>query len=153
MPPASSWSMRRPWRSDMLADNVSSMTLSRSSASERTAAVSGQHPSVRKRTRCIFTCSPGRSGSKWEKITSAGIGEPEPRTDGTYEGGHVAAITDLIEAVEKDRETRCSARDGTAIVEMIAAVFESHRVSRAAGGTAPEVAGQPAEPTHLKGPS
>ena len=74
--------------------------------------------------------SPGRSGSKWEKITSAGIGKPEPRTDGTYEGGHVAAITDLIEAVEEDRETRCSARDCTAIVEMIAAVFESHRVSR-----------------------
>ena len=74
--------------------------------------------------------SPGRSGSKWEKITSAGIGQPEPRTDGTYEGGHVAAITDLIDAIEKDRETKCSARDCTAIVEMIAAVFESHRLSK-----------------------
>jgi predicted dehydrogenase len=74
--------------------------------------------------------SPGRTGSKWEKITSAGIGKPEPRTDGGYEGGHVAAITDLIEAIEQDRETKCSARDATAIVEMIAAVFESHRVGR-----------------------
>jgi predicted dehydrogenase len=74
--------------------------------------------------------SPARSGGKWEPITSAGIGKPEPRTDGTYEGGHVAAITDLIVAVEKDRETKCSARDCTAIVEMIAAVFESHRLAR-----------------------
>ena len=72
----------------------------------------------------------GPQRGKWEKITSAGIDKPEPRTDGTYEGGHVAAITDLIEAIEKDRETKCSARDCTAIIEMIAAVFESHRVSR-----------------------
>ena len=74
--------------------------------------------------------SPARSGTKWEPITSAGIGKPEPRTDGTYEGGHLAAITDLIEAIEKDRDTKCSARDATAIIEMIAAVFESHRLSK-----------------------
>lgn len=74
--------------------------------------------------------SPGRTGSKWEAISSAGIGKPEPRTDGTYEGGHVAAITDLIEAAEKDRETKCSYRDATAIIEMISAVFESQRVGR-----------------------
>ncbi len=74
--------------------------------------------------------SPGRTGAKWEPITSAGVGKPEPRTDGTYQGGHVAAIVDLIDAVEKDRETKCSARDCTAIVEMIAAVFESHRQGR-----------------------
>lgn len=76
--------------------------------------------------------SPARSGAKWEPITSAGIGKPEPRTDGTYEGGHVAAITDLIEAIEKDRDTKCGARDATAIVEMIAAVFESHRLGKPA---------------------
>ena len=74
--------------------------------------------------------SPARSGSKWEPITSAGIGKPEPRTDGTYEGGHVAAITDLIDAIEKNRDTKCSARDCTAIIEMIAAVFESHRLAQ-----------------------
>jgi predicted dehydrogenase len=74
--------------------------------------------------------SPNRSGARWETITSEGIGKPESRKDGTYEGGHVAAITDLIDAIEKDRDTKCSARDATAIVEMIAAVFESHRVGR-----------------------
>ena len=74
--------------------------------------------------------SPGRTGSKWEPISSAGIGKPEPRTDGSYEGGHIAAITDLIDAIENDRETKCSARDCTAIIEMIAAVFESHRLAK-----------------------
>ena len=34
MAPASSWSMSRPWRSDTLADSVSSITLSRSAASD-----------------------------------------------------------------------------------------------------------------------
>jgi predicted dehydrogenase len=74
--------------------------------------------------------SPGRSRRQWETITSGGIGVPEPRTDGTYEGGHIAAITDLIDAIEKDRPTKCSPRDATAVIEMIAAAFESHRVSR-----------------------
>jgi predicted dehydrogenase len=74
--------------------------------------------------------SPGRSGARWETITSAGIGKPEPRKDGTYEGGHIAAIRDLIACIGTDRKTRCSAEDATAITEMIVAVFESHRVGR-----------------------
>jgi predicted dehydrogenase len=72
--------------------------------------------------------SPGRSGKSWEPITSAGVGKPEPRTDGTYEGGHVAAINDLIDSVKHNRPTKCSAEDCRSIIEMIAAVFESHRV-------------------------
>lgn len=72
--------------------------------------------------------SPGRSGKSWEPITSAGIGKPEPRTDGNYEGGHISAINDLLESVKQNRPTKCSADDCRSIVEMIAAVFESHRV-------------------------
>lgn len=72
--------------------------------------------------------SPGRTGKQWETITSAGIGKPEPRTDGNYEGGHIAAIRDLVQAIEHHRPTRCGAEDSRAIVEMIAAIFESHRV-------------------------
>jgi predicted dehydrogenase len=75
--------------------------------------------------------SPGRTGKSWLPITSAGIGKPEPRTDGSYEGGHIAAISDLLECIEQDRQTKCSASDGMAIVEMISAVFESHRVGKA----------------------
>ena len=73
--------------------------------------------------------SPGRSGKSWEPITSAGIGKPEPRTDGSYEGGHIAAINDLIDSVKHNRPTKCSAEDCRSIIEMISAVFESHRVS------------------------
>ncbi|MFO0924808.1 MAG: Gfo/Idh/MocA family oxidoreductase [Pirellulales bacterium] len=71
---------------------------------------------------------PGRTGKSWEIITSAGIGKEEPRTDGTYQGGHIAAILDLIHCIEHQAQPRCSAEDGRAIIEMIAAVFESHRV-------------------------
>ncbi len=77
--------------------------------------------------------SPGRSGKSWEPITSAGIGKPEPRTDGTYEGGHIAAINDLLDSIQRDRPTKCSAQDCRSIVEMIAAVFESHRVGGRVG--------------------
>jgi predicted dehydrogenase len=72
--------------------------------------------------------SPGRSGKSWEPITSAGVGRPEPRKDGTYEGGHVAAIYDLLDAIKKNRATKCSADDCRGIVEMIASVFESQRI-------------------------
>ena len=75
--------------------------------------------------------SPGRSGKSWEPITSAGIGKPETRTDGSYEGGHIAAINNLLECIEQDKTPKCSAEDCRQIIEMIASVFESHRV----GGT------------------
>ena len=70
----------------------------------------------------------GRSGKSWEPITSAGVGKPETRADGSYEGGHIAAITDLLECIKQDRIPKCSAEDSRAIVEMIVAIFESHRV-------------------------
>ena len=70
--------------------------------------------------------SPGRTEKPWEPITSAGIGKPEPRTDTNYEGGHIAAIQDLIAAIREDRTTKCSAIDCRSITEMIVAVFASH---------------------------
>ncbi len=70
--------------------------------------------------------SPGRTRKVWEPITSAGIGKAEPRTDANYEGGHIAAIQDLIAAIRDDRPTKCSAIDCRAIIEMIVAVFASH---------------------------
>lgn len=74
--------------------------------------------------------SPGRSGKSWEKITSAGISKPEPRTDGSYEGGHLAAIQDLLEAIEQNRAPKCGLLDAIAITEMIMATFESERLSK-----------------------
>ncbi len=74
--------------------------------------------------------SPSRSGKAWEKITSAGIGKDEPVKDGTYEAGHLAAIRDLMLAIENDRQPRCSLTDAVQITEMILSVFESERVGR-----------------------
>ncbi len=74
--------------------------------------------------------SPGRSGSKWETVTSAGIGKPEPIRDGGHGGGNYAAVMDLIEAIEKDRQPISSVYDARAATEMIVAVFESHRQGR-----------------------
>jgi predicted dehydrogenase len=74
--------------------------------------------------------SPLRSGKNWEKVTSAGIGKEEPRSDGTYEGGHLAAIRDLMLAIENDSEPRCSLQDALGITEMILSTFESERMGR-----------------------
>lgn len=74
--------------------------------------------------------SPGRSGKTWEPITSAGIGQPEPIADRSYQAGHIAAINDLLDAIEQQRPTRCTIEDCRDITEMILAVFESHRVGQ-----------------------
>lgn len=74
--------------------------------------------------------SPGRTGKVWEPISSAGIGPSETLPENTYQAGHVAAITDLISGIEQQRPTRCDASDARAIIEMIAAIFESQRVGR-----------------------
>lgn len=71
--------------------------------------------------------SPGRSGSKWETISSNGPGKPET-ISGDGHGGNVDAVRDLIASIEEDRQPISSAYDARAATEMIVAVFESHRV-------------------------
>jgi predicted dehydrogenase len=77
--------------------------------------------------------SPGRGGSAWQKVSSQGIGKPEVLTDSGLEAGNVAAVKDLIAAIEDDRQPLCGMFEGRTTVEMISAVFESHRV----GGPVP----------------
>jgi predicted dehydrogenase len=72
--------------------------------------------------------SPGRSGAAWQDVSSAGIGQPEPLTDTGLHGGNVAAVRDLLEAIEGQREPLCGVYEARGIVEMIVAVFESQRV-------------------------
>ncbi len=74
--------------------------------------------------------SPGRSGQKWIPISSAGLGKPEPLTDGGLHAGKVLAVKDLIRSIEEDRLPVSNIYEGRTAVEMIAAVFESHRVGR-----------------------
>lgn len=73
------------------------------------------------------TWSPGRSNGKWQVITSAGVGKPEPISDRGHRLGNLAACQDLIAAIEEDREPEANIYEARTSVEMIAAVFESHR--------------------------
>jgi predicted dehydrogenase len=70
---------------------------------------------------------PGRSRAPWQEITSAGVGKPETVKDGGLGQGNIWIVRDLIEAIEKDRQPRGSMYDGRAALEMILAVYESHR--------------------------
>ncbi len=69
--------------------------------------------------------SPGRTGSKWQAISSNGVGKPESKD--TKHGSNHAAVVDLIEAIEKDRQPVSGLYDARAATEMIVSVFESHR--------------------------
>ncbi|QDU98005.1 Gfo/Idh/MocA family protein [Lignipirellula cremea] len=71
--------------------------------------------------------SPGRTASKWLPVTSAGVNKPETYEDGGHEAGNVAAVRDLLSAIEEDRQPECSMYEGRHTIEMIAGVFESHR--------------------------
>jgi predicted dehydrogenase len=71
---------------------------------------------------------PGHSKAPWREITSAGLGKPEPLKDGGLGQGNVWIVKDLIEAIEKDRQPLGSIYDGRAALEMILAVYESHRL-------------------------
>ncbi len=74
--------------------------------------------------------SPGRSGAKWQIVTSAGVGKPEPIKATGIPAGNVAAIKDLIAAIEQNRQPLCSVESGRTIIEMIMAVFESQRLGK-----------------------
>ncbi len=69
----------------------------------------------------------GASKAPWQAITSAGVGKPETLTAKEIGNGNILIVNDLIEAMEKDRAPLDSLSDGRASLEMIMAVYESHR--------------------------
>lgn len=77
----------------------------------------------------------GRSGKDWIPVSSLGIGAPEPLKDKGHghHAGNVLAVKDLIAAIEGDRRPRANLEEARTNLEMIVAVFESHRV----GGVVP----------------
>jgi predicted dehydrogenase len=72
----------------------------------------------------------GKSKAAWQEITSAGVGRPETLDAKALENGNILIANDLIEAIEKDRAPLDSLADGRASLEMILAVYESHRLER-----------------------
>ncbi|RYF48198.1 MAG: hypothetical protein EOO27_35905 [Comamonadaceae bacterium] len=88
----------------------------------------------------------------WITITSAGIGKPETiSTLKTEVANHVLAGRDLLAAIQEDRAPLCSAEDGRVTVEMISAVFASHRRGGARVTLPLEERGHPLAGWHSEG--
>jgi predicted dehydrogenase len=68
------------------------------------------------------------TSNQWRTISSAGIDQPEPIKSTGYEGGNPAAALDLIEAIEQDRQPKCSMYEARGAIEMVLAVFQSHKI-------------------------
>lgn len=73
---------------------------------------------------------PGASHVAWQEITSAGIGRPEVLKEIGQETGNRYIVDDLIHAIEKDVMPKGSIHDGRAALEMIMAIYESHRLNK-----------------------
>lgn len=72
---------------------------------------------------------PTKEPRPWIAISSAGAGVPEPRNDLTeMVSHHGAPARDLIDAIHEDRQPICNLNEGSTTVEMVCAVFESHRL-------------------------
>lgn len=67
-----------------------------------------------------------RGKKPWRPITTAGVDKPEPMMGGPHEG-NVAAVKDLIAAVEQDRKPLADITDARVAMEMVVAAFESQR--------------------------
>lgn len=73
---------------------------------------------------------PNLKASPWLPITTAGIGKPEPIANlGKKLSSHENAGLDLIAAIQENRAPLCDAVQGRQTIEMICAVFESHRLN------------------------
>ena len=73
---------------------------------------------------------PNLKASPWLPITTAGIGQPEPIAHlGKMLSSHEAAGLNLIAAIQENRAPLCDAVQGRQTIEMICAVFESHRLN------------------------
>jgi hypothetical protein len=68
------------------------------------------------------------SKAEWQPITSNGLGKAETIQAKGLDTGNVWIVKDLIEAIEKDRQPKGNIYDARAALEMILAVYESHRL-------------------------
>ncbi len=72
---------------------------------------------------------PTKEARPWIPISTAGVGEPEPRDDlSEMVSHHGAPAHDLIMSIREDRQPVCNVDEGSLTVEMVCAVFESHRI-------------------------
>ena len=74
--------------------------------------------------------STGRSEKQWKQINSGGVDVPETIPSGGLHEGNVLAVKDLIASIEEDRQPIANIYEARKTIEMIAAVFESHRLGK-----------------------
>ena len=78
---------------------------------------------------CKFLPDPSwsnsRTGSKWLDVSSAGVDTAEPLPAVGNGPGNVAAVIDLLRAIEEQREPSCGMLQARASTEMIVAAFAS----------------------------
>ncbi|MEX0678916.1 MAG: Gfo/Idh/MocA family oxidoreductase [Pirellulales bacterium] len=72
--------------------------------------------------------SSGMSGVKWQDVTSAGLGKPEPLDKAQDPNGNRRCVLELLSAIRENREPSGGIYDARAATEMIVSVFESHRL-------------------------
>ncbi len=73
--------------------------------------------------------SPGQTGVKWINVSSEGIDKPETLANDPHQGNRLAAL-DLLAAIRENRQPQANILDARAAIEMINAVFESHRLGK-----------------------
>ncbi|MDB4663297.1 Gfo/Idh/MocA family oxidoreductase [bacterium] len=74
--------------------------------------------------------TPSRTGKRWVQVSSSGPGQPETLHDGGLQAGNLLACQDLIAAMEDNRAPESSIEDARLTTEMIASVYESHRLGK-----------------------
>ena len=72
---------------------------------------------------------PTAESAAWVPLTSGGLGVVEPLKDiKQLVAGHLLPARDLLDAVRDRRDPLCGLAESTTTIEMIASVFESHRL-------------------------
>lgn len=73
---------------------------------------------------------PSLGSRQWLPFSSGGLGVPEPHPDiSGWVAGHLGPAHDLITCMDSDKRPLCDAEAGRQTVEMIQAIFTSHRAS------------------------
>ena len=67
---------------------------------------------------------------QWQPITTGGVNKPEPIANlGAQVASHETAGLDLIAAIRNNRAPLIDAKQGRETIEMVSAIFESHRLN------------------------
>ena len=71
-----------------------------------------------------------KEARQWQPITTGGVSKPEPIPNlGTQVASHETAGLDLIAAIRENRAPLIDAVQGRETIEMVSAIFESHRLN------------------------